>query len=110
MKVRIYKPHTHAGKRYTPGPEGVEIEVGQADVDFLRNTGVMTPPEAAATPATAGDAPATAATQPAGADLASAARTQVAATDAAAITRAQTAAGDAPATTRTTTQSAPAGK
>ena len=48
MKVRIYKPHTHAGKRYTPGPEGVEIEVREADARFLERAGVLTAPAAAA--------------------------------------------------------------
>lgn len=44
MKVRIYKPHTHAGKRYTPGPEGIEIEVAEHDAQFLERAGLLTPP------------------------------------------------------------------
>lgn len=44
QKVRIFKPHTHAGKRYTPGPEGVEIEVGAHDVEFLKRAGVLDNP------------------------------------------------------------------
>lgn len=35
MKVRIYKPHTHAGVRYEPGPEGLEIDIPAHDVEFL---------------------------------------------------------------------------
>jgi hypothetical protein len=27
MKVRIFKPHTHAGTHHVPGPEGLDIEV-----------------------------------------------------------------------------------
>ena len=44
MKVRIYKPHTHAGKRYTPGPEGIEIDVAEHDARFLDRAGLLTPP------------------------------------------------------------------
>jgi hypothetical protein len=29
MKVRIFKPHTHAGTRYLPGPDGLVIDVLQ---------------------------------------------------------------------------------
>lgn len=35
MKVRIYKPHTHAGVRYEPGPEGLEIDIPAHDVEYL---------------------------------------------------------------------------
>jgi hypothetical protein len=27
MKVRIFKPHTHAGTPYVPGPDGLDIDV-----------------------------------------------------------------------------------
>lgn len=47
MKVRIYKPHTHAGRRYTPGPEGIEIEVSKSDAAYLERAGVTTPAVAA---------------------------------------------------------------
>lgn len=47
-KVRIYRPHSHGGKRYTPGPEGVEIEVNEADAKFLQTIGATTRPAASA--------------------------------------------------------------
>lgn len=47
MKIRIYKPHTHAGRRYTPGPEGMEIEVSKSDAAYLERAGVTTPAVAA---------------------------------------------------------------
>lgn len=47
MKVRIYKPHTHAGRRYNPGPEGIEIEVSKSDAAYLERAGVTTPAVAA---------------------------------------------------------------
>ncbi|MEN1942656.1 hypothetical protein WCE55_02190 [Luteimonas sp. MJ293] len=43
MKVRIYQPHTHAGKRYTPDAEGIEIEVSKTDAAFLKQAGVTVP-------------------------------------------------------------------
>jgi hypothetical protein len=27
MKIRIFRPHTHAGRHYVPGPEGLDIDV-----------------------------------------------------------------------------------
>lgn len=51
MKVRIYKPHIHAGKRYTPGPEGIEIEVAEHDARFLERAGLLTPPAIGTRPA-----------------------------------------------------------
>lgn len=57
MKVRIYKPHTHAGKKYNPPPEGVEIEVSQAAAKWLRDQGLTERPVAK---------PAADATKPAG--------------------------------------------
>lgn len=47
-KVRIYKPHTHAGKRIQPGPEGAEIEVTASQLEWLRRNGLTTRPQAAA--------------------------------------------------------------
>jgi hypothetical protein len=45
MKVRIYKAHTHAGVEYTPGPEGIEIDVAEHDAAFLKAAGVLDKPE-----------------------------------------------------------------
>lgn len=45
MKVRIYKKHTHNGKRLVPGPEGIEIEVAAHDAEFLKKAGVLDKPE-----------------------------------------------------------------
>lgn len=39
-KVRIYQPHTHAGKRLQPGPDGIEIEVTEPEAKFLESAGV----------------------------------------------------------------------
>lgn len=55
-KVRIYRPHTHAGKRYTPDPEGVEIEVNAADAEFLEAIGATRRPGAPAEVPTAASA------------------------------------------------------
>lgn len=54
-KVTIYRPHTHAGTRYTPGPEGIEIEVDTAAAKFIKDVGADKPLDkaerkAAATP------------------------------------------------------------
>lgn len=35
MNVRIFKPHTHAGTHYEPGPEGLVIEVPADAADWL---------------------------------------------------------------------------
>lgn len=34
MKVRIYKPHTHAGVRHVPGPEGLVIELPRDAAEY----------------------------------------------------------------------------
>jgi hypothetical protein len=47
-KIRIYKPHTHEGKRLTPGPDGIEIEVNEPDAKFLDSIGVTKRPDAIA--------------------------------------------------------------
>lgn len=60
MKIRIYKPHTHAGRRYNPGAEGIEIEVSESDAAYLKQAGVTTP--AVATEGGEGAAPAAAGT------------------------------------------------
>lgn len=44
MKIRIYHPHTHAGKRLNPGPNGVEIDVSPAALEFIRTRGLDVPP------------------------------------------------------------------
>lgn len=55
VKVRIFKPHTHAGVKHVPGPEGKEIEVPEHDAAWLREQGVLdrpgTKPAADAKPA-----------------------------------------------------------
>jgi len=43
MKIRIHHPHTHAGIAYTPGPEGVELDVTEQEAAFLRANGLCTP-------------------------------------------------------------------
>lgn len=40
IKIRIYKPHTHAGVSYLPGTDGVDLEVSKADAEFIRNLGL----------------------------------------------------------------------
>lgn len=40
MKVRLHQPHTHAGTRYVPGEEGIEIDVAAHDADFIVAAGV----------------------------------------------------------------------
>lgn len=47
-KVRIYQPHTHAGKRLQPGPDGIEIEVTEPEAKFLESAGVTKRPQAIA--------------------------------------------------------------
>lgn len=39
VKITVYQPGTHAGKRYTPGPEGHTFEVTPAQAEFLRKAG-----------------------------------------------------------------------
>ena len=49
MKVRIYQPHTHAGKRFDPPAEGMEVDLPDHDVKWLeQNTTVLVKPAAAA--------------------------------------------------------------
>jgi hypothetical protein len=45
VKVRIYTPHTHAGKKYEPGPDGMDIEVPEHDAKFLEGIGATKPPK-----------------------------------------------------------------
>lgn len=42
--VTIYKPHTHAGKRLRPGPNGIQIQVNEHDAKFLKDAGVLDKP------------------------------------------------------------------
>ena len=52
-KVTVYKPHTHAGKKLRPGPDGIEIEVSEQDATFLKDAGVLdkpAPPESVPEP------------------------------------------------------------
>ncbi|HET7655741.1 MAG TPA: hypothetical protein VFK18_01940 [Luteimonas sp.] len=46
VKVRIYKPHTHAGKRLNPPPEGLEIEVSRPTANWLKEQGLTERPAA----------------------------------------------------------------
>ena len=49
MKVTLYKPHTHAGKRYEPGPEGEQVDLPPDAVAWLRaHTDVLNNPKASA--------------------------------------------------------------
>lgn len=57
MKVRIYKSHTHAGKRYAPGPEGIELDVSPRAAEYLGKHGVTTKPEPAPAAPTSAAAP-----------------------------------------------------
>lgn len=47
VKVTIYKPHTHAGIRYTPDAKGVDLEVSKQDAEFLEAQGVTKKPATA---------------------------------------------------------------
>ena len=42
--IRLYHPHTHEGVAYTPPPEGIELNVNDADAAFLKALGLTTPP------------------------------------------------------------------
>lgn len=56
VKVRIFKPHTHAGQKLVPPPEGLEIEVSPADAAWLKEQGVDKRPDTPAKPAPAAGA------------------------------------------------------
>lgn len=45
VKVRIFKPHTHAGVKHEPGPEGKEIEVSPAAAAWLKEQGLTERPK-----------------------------------------------------------------
>ncbi len=44
MKVRIYQPHTDAGTHYTPGPDGIELQVSAQSAAFLKSLGKLERP------------------------------------------------------------------
>ena len=43
-KVRIFTPHTHNGKRYTPDASGEQLDVNEADAKFLEGIGATKAP------------------------------------------------------------------
>ncbi len=53
-KVRIFKSHTHAGKRIDPPAEGVEIEVTEKQATFLKRAGITDRPTTEQVPVPAG--------------------------------------------------------
>jgi hypothetical protein len=60
--ITLYHPHTHEGLAYTPPPEGIELQVNDADAAFLKALGLTTPPpredgDASPQPAAPQDAP-----------------------------------------------------
>lgn len=48
VKVKLAKPHTHAGKNYS---KDAELAVDKATADWLRKAGVVATEQAAAAPA-----------------------------------------------------------
>lgn len=36
MKTRIYQPHTHAGTRHVPGPDGLDIDLPADAIAWLK--------------------------------------------------------------------------
>lgn len=58
--LRLYHPHTHEGIAYDPPPEGIELNVNDADAAMLEAWGLTRPPPAlanASTTAPVADAP-----------------------------------------------------
>lgn len=52
MKVRIYKPHTHAGKKFNPPAEGMDVDLPEHAIKWLRdNTKVLDKPKTDPAPA-----------------------------------------------------------
>lgn len=47
IAITVYKPGTHAGIRYNPGPEGHTLQVSRSAADLLRKTGATEKPTAA---------------------------------------------------------------
>jgi len=44
VKITVFRPGTHAGKRYNPGPEGHELTVSESQAKALRDRGADKPP------------------------------------------------------------------
>ena len=42
--IRVFTPGTHAGKRYAPGPDGIELTVSASQAKALRDRGADKPP------------------------------------------------------------------
>lgn len=59
--IRLYHPHTHEGVDYDPPPEGIDLNVNDADAALLDAWGLTTPPpgiaQASAVSPPAADAP-----------------------------------------------------
>lgn len=68
-KITVYRPGTHAGKRYNPGPDGLVLEVTASQAKALRAAGADKPPTGVTDSAGAADTapPATPVNAPAGA-------------------------------------------
>lgn len=54
--IRLYHPHTHEGIAYDPPPEGIALNVNDADAELLEAWGLTTPPPALTDAPTASDA------------------------------------------------------
>lgn len=54
-KITVYRPGTHAGKRYTPGPDGLVLEVSASQAKALREAGADKPPTGVTDSARAAD-------------------------------------------------------
>lgn len=39
MKVRLHRPHTHAGTHHVPGPKGLVIDVPELAADYIERVG-----------------------------------------------------------------------
>ena len=44
VKITVFAPGTHAGKRYNPGPKGLELTVSESQAKALRDRGADKPP------------------------------------------------------------------
>jgi len=44
IKITVFRAGTHAGKRYTPGPDGHVLEVSPSQAKALRDRGADQPP------------------------------------------------------------------
>lgn len=68
-KITVYRPGTHAGKRYNPGADGLVLEVSASQAKALRAAGADKPPTGVTDSAVTVDTapPATLVNAPAGA-------------------------------------------